>query len=64
MKVASPVLRGRGRSNASPLPDPDKMGCYAILEDLLPVGTKLTLYWPESDGLKSDVFRGNGKGLA
>ncbi|MFK4084637.1 DddA-like double-stranded DNA deaminase toxin [Kribbella sp. NPDC020789] len=63
------ILRRAGASKDVTLylnnrPCPDKMGCYAILEDLLPVGTKLTLYWPESDGLKSDVFRGNGKGLA
>jgi hypothetical protein len=63
------ILRRAGASKDVTLyinnrPCPDKMGCYAILGDLLPVGTKLTLYWPESDGLKSDVFRGNGKGLA
>jgi hypothetical protein len=66
---AAAILRRAGASKDVTLyvnnrPCPRKMGCYAILEDLLPVGTKLTLYWPESDGLKSDVFRGNGKGVA
>lgn len=66
---AAAILRRAGASKDVTLyvnnrPCPRRLGCYAILEDLLPVGTKLTVYWPESDGLKSDVFRGNGKGVA
>jgi hypothetical protein len=35
-------------------------GCDETLEDQLPKGTKLTVYWPGDH----KVYRGNGKGMA
>ncbi|WP_425426234.1 DddA-like double-stranded DNA deaminase toxin [Actinokineospora terrae] len=45
MKVASPVLRGRGRSNASPLPgDRGPWSCDRMLPAILPRGYTLTVH--------------------
>ncbi|MFC6093927.1 DddA-like double-stranded DNA deaminase toxin [Saccharothrix lopnurensis] len=47
MKVASPVLRGRGRSNASPLPGEGPFGCDSLLPAVLPDGYTLTVHGPD-----------------
>ncbi len=43
VKVASPVLRGRGRSNASPLPGKGEHNCGTLAPILLPEGCALTV---------------------
>ncbi|WP_370949243.1 DddA-like double-stranded DNA deaminase toxin [Amycolatopsis sp. cg5] len=47
VKVASPVLRGRGRSNASPLPGGGLLSCDRLLPVILPAGYSMTVHGPD-----------------
>ncbi|WP_370942570.1 DddA-like double-stranded DNA deaminase toxin [Amycolatopsis sp. cg5] len=62
VKVASPVLRGRGRSNASPLPGPGPLGCDTLLPAVLPPGATLTVHGTAEDGTPTThTYRGRPK---
>ncbi|MDX3002676.1 SCP1.201-like deaminase [Kribbella solani] len=62
---AAALLRRSGAPKEATLylnnkPCPGEAGCDETLEDQLPSGTKLTVYWPGD----RKVYRGNGKGMA
>ena len=62
---AAALLRRAGAPKEATLylnnkPCPGEGGCDETLEDQLPKGTKLTVYWPGDH----KVYRGNGKGMA
>ncbi|WP_425553404.1 DddA-like double-stranded DNA deaminase toxin [Kribbella hippodromi] len=62
---AAALLRRTGAPTEATLylnnkPCPGEAGCDQTLEDQLPKGTKLTVYWPGD----RKVYRGNGKGMA